>query len=160
MRQTPPAPADSLRAAPFPQPRAEKLSVHLAGDRGGSRGPAALLLGRLGYLAVLVLSRKRTCVRVLSECMGLCMSACRCVCVSFPAPWLFRFRPRSCVRTPSSSQSRFSRRGKVLSKVRTCGRPEFLHPAGPITHPASPAPLLPLAGLLLQRAYFLAAGEL
>lgn len=58
VRQTPPAPADSLRASPFPQPWAEKLSVHVAGwgGVGESRELVALPLGQKGELAVLDLS--------------------------------------------------------------------------------------------------------
>lgn len=118
MRQTPPAPADNFGAAPFPQPRAEKLSVHLYGGRAGRWHCLWDCYG----ISLCLSFPERTCVRVLGECMDLCKSVCWCVCVSFAVPLLFRCLPAlHRVRTPSSSQSRFSKWGK-FSPERGCAR--------------------------------------
>lgn len=103
---------------------------------------------------------ERTCVRVLSECMGRCMGVCWCVC-KFPCPFAIQALPAlHRVRTPSSSQSRFSRRGK-FSPERACagGRSSCTpsaHHSPSVTCAAAPS----VAGLPLQRAYFLAAIDL
>lgn len=139
MRQTPPAPADNFGAAPFPQPRAEKLSVHLYGGRAGRWHCLRDCYG----ISLCLSFPERTCVRVLGECMDLCKSVCWCVCVSFAVPLLFRFLPAlHRVRTPSSSQSRFSKWGKFSPERGCAGGRSSCTPS--TTHPASPAPLLPL----------------
>lgn len=156
MRRTPPAPADNLGAAPFPQPRVEKLSVHLYGGRA-SRWHCLWDC----YGISLCLCSERTCVRVLGECTDLCKSVCWCVCVSFPVPLLFRFRLRYIERGPLPRPNPVSQNGESSLQsedVQEAGvpAPRPPHHSPSVTCAAAPT----LAGFRLQRAYFLAGREL
>lgn len=141
MRQTPPA-RPSLRAAPFPPPRAGKLSARLSGGRAGRWHCPWNCWG----ISLGVSFPERTCVCSCPGRMRGSMHECVLLLLcEFPCPSLLaRFRLRYTECGPLPHPNPVSQDAQSSLQNQDAQEPEFLHRVCPTTHPASPAPLLPL----------------